>query len=120
MLWLDPAGLGVLGLALLGVGLAGVFPILVALTPDWVGEERAPAVIGFQIAAAAAGAAAVPWTAGRIIDAAGLESLGPFLVFIAVAMAALHWLIDRKANGRYQQSRLPFFRATKDSNSAQS
>ena len=119
--WADPAGLGVLGLTLLGISLAGVFPILVALTPQWVGEDRAPVVIGYQIAAAAAGSASIPWVAGRIIDGFGLEALGPFLVAIALAMTVLHWLIDRAANGhsRLEQSRSPFSRATKDSNSSQ-
>jgi fucose permease len=121
LFWLDPAGFGVVGLALLGVSLAGVFPILVALTPSWVGEDRAPAVIGYQIAAAAAGAALIPWVAGLIVDGAGLESVGPFLVAIAVAMAVVHWLIDRAANGqsRLEQSRSPFSRATNDRNSSQ-
>ncbi len=121
ILWFDPAGLGVIGLTLLGVSLAGVFPILVALTPDWVGEERAPSVIGYQIASAAAGSAVIPWVGGLIIDAEGLESLGPFLVAIAAAMTALHWIIDSNANGqsRLAQSRSPFSRATRDTNSSQ-
>ncbi|MCP3974185.1 MAG: MFS transporter, partial [bacterium] len=108
-------------LTLLGVSLAGVFPILVALTPDWVGEERAPSVIGYQIASAAAGSAVIPWIGGLIIDAEGLESLGPFLVAIAAAMTALHWIIDSNANGqsRLAQSRSPFSRATRDTNSSQ-
>ena len=122
VLWLDPAGLGVVGLTVLGVSLAGVFPTLVALTPNWVGEDRAPVVIGYQIAAAAAGAALIPWVAGLIIDRFGLESLGPFLVAIAVAMTIVHWVIDRNANGhsRLAQSRSPFSRSTRDTNSSQS
>ncbi len=110
LFWLDPAGLGVAGLALLGVSLAGVFPILVALTPSWVGEDRAPAVIGYQIAAAATGAALLPWLGGVLVDAAGLEAIGPFLVVIAVAMTVLHWVVDRAANdhSRLEQSLSPF------------
>ncbi len=122
ILWFDPAGLGVVGLTILGFSLAGVFPILVALTPRWVGEDRAPVVIGYQIAAAAAGAAVIPWVGGLIIDRSGLESLGPFLTAIAVAMTVVHWIIDRNANGhsRLAQSRSPFSRATRDTNSSQS
>ncbi len=108
--WLDPAGAGVLGLVLLGVSLAGVFPILVALTPSWVGEERAPAVIGYQISAAAAGGALLPWVGGLVVNAGGLETIGPFLVAIAIAMTALHWIVDRAANdhSRLEQSLSPF------------
>lgn len=109
LFWLDPAGLGVLGLPLLGFSFAGVFPTMVALTPAWVGNERAETVIGFQIAAASAGTALMPWLASRIIDAAGLETLGPYLVALALAMAALNWVIDRSASGqnRLAHSRSP-------------
>jgi fucose permease len=107
--WLDPAALGVVALPVLGFSFAGVFPTMVALTPAWVGKERAETVIGFQIAAASAGTALMPWMAGRIISASGLEALGPFLVALAVAMAALNWLIDRRASGqtRFEHSRSP-------------
>jgi fucose permease len=107
--WIDPAGLGVVALPLLGFSFAGVFPTMVALTPAWVGKERAETVIGFQIAAASAGTALMPWMAGRIVSGAGLEALGPYLVALAVAMAALNWLIDRLASGqtRFEHSRSP-------------
>lgn len=98
ILWLDPAGMGALGLPLAGLSLAGIFPTLVALTPSWVGTEKAPAVIGYQVAAASVGAALLPWIAGMFIDSAGLESLGPFLVVSAVLMALLHVAVDRTAN----------------------
>ena len=124
--WLDPAGLGEIGLTLLGLSLAGVFPILVALTPSWVGEDRAPIVIGYQIAAAAAGGASIPWLGGVLVNRGGLESIGPFLVAIALVMTAVHWVIDRSSSepsgddhSRLEQSRSPFSRATKDSNSSQ-
>ncbi len=121
LFWLDPAGLGVAGLTLLGFSLAGVFPILVALTPGWVGEERAPAVIGYQISAAAFGGAALPWLAGELIDVWGLEVVGPFLAVVALAMTALHWVIDRSGNdhSRLAQSRSSRSRVTKSANSSQ-
>ncbi len=121
LFWIDPAGFGVAGLTLLGISLAGVFPILVALTPSWVGEDRAAAVIGYQISAAAVGGATIPWFSGLVVDASGLESVGPFFVAIAVAMTVLHWVIDRAGNGhsRLEQSRSPFSRSTNDTNSSQ-
>ena len=122
LFWLDPLGLGVVGLPLLGFSLAGIFPILVALTPGWVGEERAETVIGFQIAAAAAGTALMPWVAGRIIAAGGLESLGPYLVVLCLAMAGLNWLVGvvvRSQTGT-EHSRSAATRSTRDTNSSQS
>lgn len=98
LLWWNPAGFGAVGLPLAGLSLAGIFPILVALTPTWVGAERAPTVIGYQVASASVGMATLPWIAGRVIETFGLEALGPFLVVAAVAMGLLHLAVDRNAN----------------------
>lgn len=98
LFWADPGGVGVLGLPVLGVSLAGVFPVLVSLTPAWVGADRTPTVVGQQIAAAMAGAASLPWVAGRWMDASGLERLGPFLFTAALLMTLLHLYVDRTSN----------------------
>jgi hypothetical protein len=57
LLWLDPAGVGALGLPLVGLSLAPVFPTLVSLTPVRLGNERAASAIGYQLTAAGIGAA---------------------------------------------------------------
>jgi fucose permease len=95
--WWDPAGIGALGLPVLGASLAGIFPTLVALTPSWVGQDRTSTVVGQQIAASTLGAAVLPWIAGRWMDAGGLERLGPFLFVSAVLMTLLHLYVDRLA-----------------------
>jgi fucose permease len=105
LFWADPGGLGVLGLPVLGVSLAGVFPVLVSLTPAWVGPDRTPTVVGQQIAAAMAGAASLPWLAGRWMDASGLERLGPFLFGAALLMTLLHVYVDRTSNGNARVKR---------------
>jgi fucose permease len=97
LLWLQPGGLGVVGLPILGLSLAGVFPTLVTLTPSRVGTDSTPTVIGYQIAAASLGGAALPWVAGRLVAASSLESLGPYLLGCAVAMTGLHYLVARVA-----------------------
>lgn len=95
LLWLRPAGLGVVGLPVLGLSLAGIFPTLVTLTPARVGIGRAPTVIGYQIAAASLGGSALPWLAGRLVAASSLESLGPYLLVCAIAMMVLHFAVAR-------------------------
>jgi fucose permease len=97
--WLDPVGAGVLGLPILGLGLAGIFPTLVALTPAWVGVDRSPSVIGYQIAASSLGAASLPWVVGQWMESTDLERLGPFLLITAVLMAGLHGVVDRSTSG---------------------
>ena len=56
VIWWQPgAAVTVLGFAVLGGALAGVFPALIALTPVRLGDQRAQDVISWQVGAAAAG-----------------------------------------------------------------
>ena len=89
LLWWNPGGTGVAGLALAGAGLSGVFPSLITLTPVRLGVDRAAAAIGYQIAAGTAGSAALTAAAGIAAQRFGLESLGPFLLASSAAMLAL-------------------------------
>ena len=79
-----PAGLLVAGLAL-----SVVFPLLMLLTPERVGAERAAAAIGWQTAAAGVGAAAGPTLAGIVLGTAGIEAYGPIAFGLAVALGAV-------------------------------
>jgi fucose permease len=91
LIWLGPGWpLGALGLALVGFCLAPIFPLLIAETPRRMGPRYATQAIGFQIAAAYLGAAAIPGLAGVLAHALGLEVIGPFLVAVAVALRLLH------------------------------
>lgn len=84
ILWIGgpiaPAGLLVAGLAL-----SVVFPLLMLLTPQRVGAERAAAAVGWQTAAASLGAAGGPAVAGVVLDNVGIAAYG----VIALAMTAL-------------------------------
>ena len=90
-LWagLGPAS-GATGLVVLGLALAPIFPLLIAATPERVGAPYAAHAIGFQIAAAYLGTAALPGAAGVLARHFGLEVLGPFLLGNAAALAGLY------------------------------
>jgi fucose permease len=77
-----PAGLAVAGLMILGLAAAPVFPLLTLTT-------RTTRMVGLQVAASAAGSAALPAVLGLAIGAAGARVLGPFLLALSVAMAVL-------------------------------
>ncbi len=79
LLWLDPAGLGAVGLPVLGFGMAAVFPGLVSLTPAQVGGSRTEAAVGYQLAVAGLGAAILPWVVGILAEWLTIEVLGPVL-----------------------------------------
>jgi fucose permease len=82
--------LGFLGLALIGFSLAPIFPLMISDTPRRVGGRHAANAIGFQIAGAGLGLAALPGLAGILAENVGLETIGPFLFALAVVMYLLH------------------------------
>lgn len=90
LLWLDVLGTGVLGLPVIGLCLAPVFPTLVSLTPERLGTERAAHAIGYQLTAAGVGAAALPGAVAVLIGVGGLATLGPALVAMAVGLVVLN------------------------------
>ncbi len=93
--WADPAGTGVIALPAMGASLAGIFPTLVTLTPARLGTERTNAMVGYQLAAASAGAAALPWLIGRAIAASSLEVVSPILVGATLTMGLVHLATER-------------------------
>jgi fucose permease len=90
VLWLDPAGVGVVALVPLGLALAAVFPVLVALTPRRLGVHRAARALGLQIAASSVGGIAVPAALGIGAQVWGVDALGWMIMASAAALAVLH------------------------------
>jgi fucose permease len=90
--WLARTPVGAMGsLALFGLALAPVFPLLIGETPVRMGKNLARHAIGLQMAAACLGGAAGPGLAGVAARRLGLESvLGPMVVAAALLMLALH------------------------------
>lgn len=90
----DPAGLGVLGLPVAGLGFAAVFPTLVSITPARLGRERSTKAMGYQLAAANLGAAMVPWVLGLVAGVRGLEALALGMFVATLVFALVYWLSD--------------------------
>ena len=100
LVWWQPAAMvAVIGLVVIGAGLAGVFPALVALTPARVGDEMARHVIGWQIGAASIGGAAISALFGAVFQRYGLQYFGPALVVVA-ALTLLGSLVLESASKR--------------------
>lgn len=100
LVWLDAgAAVSFVGLTVLGVAAAPVFPTLIAVTPGRLGEARAATAIGFQVGSAALGIAALPSLAGVLAEHLGLEAVASFLVISALALVLLHEAILRSASG---------------------
>ncbi|RKG61350.1 MFS transporter [Corallococcus sp. CA054B] len=99
-----PAVPPALGLALLGLALAPIFPALMSETPRRVGLDVSAHAVGFQVSAATAGVAALPSLAGIIAERWGLQFIAPYMLGVAVVLALLHGVLSAVAD-RPQLSR---------------
>lgn len=95
---------GGLGLAVLGFSLAPIFPGLMSETPRRVGADAAAHAVGFQVAAATMGVAAVPSAAGLIGERLGLGAVAPLILGIAVLLALSHETLVATADRRAPRS----------------
>lgn len=96
LIWLAPGPLALVGVALLGFSLAPIFPSLISLTPARMGLAHAANTVGFQVAAAALGGAALAGGFGLVAERFGLEQLGPYLVVVALLMVGVFLLLERQ------------------------
>jgi fucose permease len=86
LIWMNFTSLlSFLGLGLMGLASAPVFPSLIATTPERLGSAHTSNGVGFQIAAAVLGQSLLPALIGVLAGEYGLEIIGPGL-FIASAM----------------------------------
>ncbi len=82
-----PVALAVAGLMLLGLAAAPVFPLFTLTTGQRSGTAR---MVSLQVAASAAGNAAVPAGLGLAIAAAGPQMLAPSLLTLGLAMGVIY------------------------------
>lgn len=90
LLVLAPGSTGRLGLLLLGVSLAPVYPTLMARTPRRVGEGLAGHAVGLLVSAATLGSALLPALVGFLVGRQGLEAIGTTALALGVTFALLH------------------------------
>jgi fucose permease len=96
LIWLNLAPwLALVGMALLGLSLAPMFPSLIALTPARMGPTHTANTVGFQITAAMLGGASLASGFGLIANRVGLEALGPFLLVVAILLTILFEILER-------------------------
>lgn len=95
-----PVEVSFAGLALIGLGLAPVFPCLMARTPERLGAGHATHAVGFQVSAGMLGAALVPGVAGLLAETMGLERVAQFAVLLAALLLTAHELLLSSARRR--------------------
>ncbi len=98
IIWLLPIGdVGALvGLCLIGLGCAPVYPCIVHSTPEHFGVERSQAVIGIQMAGAYVGILMMPPLFGLIANHITPALLPWYLLLILIVMVLAHEALIRK------------------------
>ena len=88
--WLSPAAvLASVALMLLGFFLGPIFPTTMAVAPLLTSARLTPTAIGVMNAGSVVGGAALPWLAGTIAQDAGIWTLLPFTVTLALLQFAV-------------------------------
>ncbi len=91
-----PGLLAVVGLMILGLAAAPVFPLLTLMTPQWADSATgATRMVSLQVAASAAGSAVLPAGLGLAIGAVDARVLAPSLLVLGLAMGALYACLSR-------------------------
>jgi fucose permease len=105
-----PGLVAVLGLMIVGLAAAPIFPLFTLTTPERTGAARSARTVSLQVAASAVGSAALPAGLGLAIEAAGARVLAPSLLGLGVAMGGVYALVARRAvrlrSGRLRSGRL--------------
>lgn len=89
-LWNPAPASSVVALAVIGIGLAPVFPCLMTRTPQRLGSKMAAHAIGYQVSAGISGAAALPSLTGFLAQRFGLEVIAGAVIVLAAVVLALH------------------------------
>jgi fucose permease len=91
LIWLNFSELtSFIGLALMGLMSAPIFPTLISTTPARLGAAHTANGVGFQIAGAVLGQSLVPAFVGVLAGKIDLEIIGPALFVTAILLLALY------------------------------
>jgi fucose permease len=91
LLWWNPAeAISLLGVAIIGLAIAPIFPGLVSGTSGRVSARHSANTIGMQIGAGGLGGAVMPGLAGILAQRISLEAIPVYLVVLFVTLLGLY------------------------------
>lgn len=88
--------LSLIGLLLIGLGCAPIYPCVIHATPEHFGADKSQALIGVQMASAYIGTALMPPLFGIIAEHLHISLLGIYLSILLVLMVICHETMVRK------------------------
>ena len=80
-----------IGLTLIGLGCAPIYPSIIHATPEYFGADRSQAIIGVEMACAYVGNCLMPPLFGWIADHVAIELFPSFLLLLLCVMVVMHW-----------------------------
>ncbi|MEO0598924.1 MAG: MFS transporter, partial [Chloroflexota bacterium] len=86
--------IGLLGLIAIGFGLSGIFPTLISMTAQRVGQQFSAQAIGFQIGSAGLGASLLPGLIGMFAGQLGLEWISIGILLNAICLFAFYEAVN--------------------------
>ena len=92
--------MSLVGLLLIGLGCAPVFPCVIHSTPELFGEEKSQAIIGVQMASAYVGCCVAPALFGVIANHVNVALMPVYLLVILVCMFGMYEKLLRVAKNR--------------------
>lgn len=96
-LMLLPSTLSLIGLVMIGLGCAPVYPCLIHSAPAHFGAEHSQALIGLQMASASIGTCLMPPLFGLIANHISVAPLPVFLLMLLLLMIFMHNRLNRRA-----------------------
>lgn len=96
------SGVTILGLILLGLGCAPIYPSIIHSIPAFFGEDKSQAVMGMQMAGAYVGLCVMPPLFGLIANGISVALLPLYLLALAVVMAASHERLQKKSKQKIE------------------
>lgn len=89
-------GSALVGLAVLGLGCAAVYPSVIHSTPNYFGRQNSSAIIGLQMACAYVGSTFIPPVFGAVTNITGTRVMPIFLTVFFVIMTVCLETVNKK------------------------
>lgn len=90
----------IVGLIMIGLGCAPIYPCIIHSTPEHFGEDKSQAIIGVQMASAYVGTCIMPPIFGLIANYISVGFFPIFLLAILIVMAIMHEVLKKKTHKR--------------------
>lgn len=98
LIWLLPSSVtAAIGFCLVGLSVAPIYPLTVAITPSLVPARLGASAIGILVSVSILGLALFPWLAGVAAQFLGIWTLLPYLLALTLVLIGLWYALVRRA-----------------------